>query len=97
MLTEKNGKRENMIVSVFILKNDSHSSFCLILSSLMCLGRTFFFYLLKQHREKCMNFALCEKKINAGLEQGTAVNRRCSNSKLADAKFKKEREKKSCQ
>lgn len=41
-----------------------------------------------------MNFALCEKKINAGLEQGTAVNRRCSNSKLADAKFKEESEKK---
>lgn len=36
-----------------------------------------------------------KKKINAGLEQGTAVNRRCSNTELADAKFKKEKEKKS--
>lgn len=41
-----------------------------------------------------MKYALCEEKINACLEQGTAVNRRCSNMELADAKFKKEKGKK---
>lgn len=43
-----------------------------------------------------MKYALCEKKVNAGLEKGTALSRRCSNSELADATFKKEKEEKSC-
>lgn len=81
----------------FCVCPEKWQSWLLLPNTLSFVSWEDFFSINWNNKGKMNELCFVWEKKNAGLEQGTAVNRRCSNSELTDAKLKKEKEKKSCQ